>query len=383
MRIIKNTEDLAAFCDALAAKDFITVDTEFLRDTTYWPKLCLVQMASDEDAAIIDPLEPGIDLAPLFRLMGDEGVLKVFHAARQDIEIFYHLSGQIPTPLFDTQVAAMVCGYGDSVGYETLVREIADGRVDKSSRFTDWSRRPLGDKQLSYALADVTFLRDIYRALAHQLGESGRAAWVREEMGILTASETYDLDPQNAWARLKLRSTKKRFLACAKTIAAWREREAQSRDVPRNRIIKDDAILELAANQPETREAMAELRAVPRGFANSKNADGILKAIAEGLDLPKNAIPKPARGQGGGAAAPQAVVDLLKVLLKLKCEEHGVAQKLVANAADVERIAGEEDPDVKALAGWRREVYGEDALRLKRGEIALTLQGDKAALLTQ
>lgn len=374
MRIITTTADLDAACSELSGAPFITVDTEFLRDSTYWPRLCLIQMAPPRgDALIVDPLAGGMDLDPFYRLMADTGVIKVFHAARQDIEIFWHAARTVPDPLFDTQVAAMVCGFGDSVGYETIVKRLAGEQVDKSSRFTDWSRRPLSDKQLRYAASDVTHLRKVYQALAQRIAGSERMHWVGEEMAILQDPATYELKPEEAWKRLKLRHRNRKAVGTLIEVAAWREREAQLRDVPRGRILKDDALQEIAAEAPTDPDALSRLRAVPRGFAQSRQAQGLFEAVRRGLDTPSGSIPMP--------AAPEPLppglgptVELLKVLLKYKCEAHEVAQKLIANTADLERIAADDNADVPALKGWRRSVFGEAALDLKHGRLFLGVE---------
>ncbi len=387
MRLISQQAELDAICAEFADSPYVTVDTEFLRERTYWPQLCLLQMArpitgdpsSDDGAVLIDPLAKGLDLAPVHALMADETVVKVFHAARQDIEIFHHFGGVIPTPLFDTQVAAMVCGYGDQVGYETLVRKIAKEQLDKSSRFTDWSRRPLSDKQLRYALGDVTHLRGIYEQLSARLEDSGRAHWVAEEIGILIDPATYDVDPNIAWRRLKTRTNSTAFLAIARELAAWRERMAQERDVPRNRVIKDDALLEIAANRPKTVEELSRSRLLLREARKPKATEEILAAVARGESCPvedRPALP-PQKPQKTNA---QALRDLLKVLLKARSEETGVAPKLIASAADLEEIAAMNEPDVPAMHGWRREVFGDDAMKLKRGEIALSATGSKVRI---
>lgn len=382
MHMITSTQDLADACRSLATHDFVAVDTEFLRETTFWPKLCVIQIASVEEAVIVDALADGLDLAPFFDLMRDESVVKVFHAARQDIEIIYHLGGFIPHPVFDTQVAAMVCGFGDSISYDQLVHRITSERIDKSSRFTDWTRRPLSEKQLAYALADVTHLRDVYHFLQANLAEQGRGHWVGDEMELLTSESTYRTDPENAWKRLKLRVRKPIELAVLQEVAAWREREAHSRDVPRNRILKDDAIYEIAAQQPATPQALAALRTLPRGFERSRVAEEILAAVRKALALPRDQLPEVPKGRvapDGSAAA----VDLLKVLLKLISEAHGVAAKVIATVEDLEKIAASDDADVAALHGWRRELFGEAALKLKRGEIALAFNGRRVVAVDQ
>lgn len=379
MNPITETKALAALCERLSSEDFVTVDTEFLRDKTYWPKLCLVQLAGDDEAQAVDPLAKGIDLAPLYELLADKKVLKVFHAARQDVEIFYHQAGKIPAPIFDTQVAAMVCGFGDSVGYETLVNKIARASIDKSSRFTDWARRPLTDKQLKYALSDVTHLRKIYRSLRDQLEKNDRLSWLDSEMDILTDPATYDLHPEEAWRRLKVRTRKPRFLAVLREIAAWREEEAQSRDLPRNRIIRDEGLLEIASHQPQTPEALERTRGLANGFSRSRAGEALLAAVKRGAAVPEDQAPtleeRPELPRGAGPT-----IELLKVLLKMKCEEHNVAQKLVASTADLEQIVLDDAADVPALKGWRREVFGEAALDLKHGRLGLAVAKKGGAL---
>jgi len=378
--LVTTTDDLAALCVRLARAPFVTVDTEFMRETTYWPKLCLVQLAGPEDAAAVDPLAPGLDLAPLHALMADESVLKVFHAARQDIEIFHHLSGRVPHPLFDSQVAAMVCGFGDSVSYDTLVSRLAGKHVDKSSRFTNWAHRPLTERQIAYALADVTHLRVVYQKLAKRLEKTGRAAWLDEEMAALTSPSTYETRPEDAWKRLRSRSANRRFLAVLRELAAWREQEAQRRDLPRNRVVKDEALLEIAAHAPKSVDELARTRALPRAVAEGPFGRAMLEAVARAQAVPDDELP-PAPNRPQNAQVPEALMDLLRVLLKHKCEEHHVAQKLVATTADLERIAADEAPDVPALHGWRREVFGEAALALKAGHLALGAKGRKVQLI--
>ncbi|MCF8481060.1 MAG: ribonuclease D [Rhodospirillum sp.] len=379
MPLISNTQDLAAFCDRLKGETFITVDTEFMREKTYWPILCLIQVGGTEEARCIDPLAPGIDLAPLYELMADERILKVFHAARQDLEIFLHESGKLPKPLFDTQVAAMVCGFGDSAGYETLVTKLTKARIDKSLRFTDWSRRPLNDKQVKYALGDVTHLRVIYEKLAAMLEQSGRENWLAQEMDILTTPSSYIVEPEEAWLRIKARSRSSKFLGMLRELAAWRERTAQDRDLPRNRVIRDEGLLEIAASAPTTSDALSQLRSVSKGMADGSMGQGILAAVKTALALSERDLPLPPKKddlpQGLGP-----VVDLLRVLLKMKCEQEGVAQKLVANMSDLELIAADDNAQVAALEGWRRDLFGEDALRLKHGALAIALTEDGQGL---
>ncbi len=369
MKLITTTADLADACARLASHPFVTVDTEFLRETTYYPKLCLIQLASPDEAVLVDPLAPELDLAPFFGLMVDEAVVKVFHAARQDLEIVWMLGRVLPTPLFDTQVAAMVCGYGDSVGYEQLANDLAKARIDKSSRFTDWSRRPLNEAQLVYAEADVTHLRDIYLALKADLETTGREGWVAEEMAVLNSPATYEVKPENAWQRLKGRIRKPKELAVLIELAAWREREAQHRDVPRQRVLKDDALMDIVQRAPRSVEALAELRSVPNGFERSRSGGEVLAAIERGLALDPKTLPRLERERGRGGNG--AVLDLLKVLLKAVAEAERVAPKIIASSDDLEAIASDDEADVPALQGWRREVFGDKALALKSGSLGL------------
>lgn len=369
MNLIATTADLADACARLARHPFVTVDTEFLRETTYYPKLCLIQLASPDEAVLVDPLAPDLDLAPFFDLMIDEAVVKVFHAARQDLEIVWMLGRVLPTPLFDTQVAAMVCGYGDSVGYEQLANDLAKARIDKSSRFTDWSRRPLNEAQLVYAEADVTHLRDIYLALKADLESTGRESWVAEEMAVLNSPGTYEVKPENAWQRLKGRIRKPKELAALIELAAWREREAQHRDVPRQRVLKDDALMDIVQRAPRSVEALAELRSVPNGFERSRSGGEVLAAIERGLALDPKTLPRLERERGRGGNG--AVLDLLKVLLKAVAEAERVAPKIIASSDDLEAIASDDAADVPALQGWRRAIFGDKALSLKSGELGL------------
>ncbi|MCI4665452.1 MAG: ribonuclease D [Neomegalonema sp.] len=382
MRIVRSQADLETLAREFAAAPFVTVDTEFMRERTYWPELCLIQAArpmngpdDEHSAAIIDPLADGLDLSPFFELMVDQRVVKVFHAARQDVEIFLNLSGHVPTPLFDTQVAAMVCGFGDQAGYETLVRKIANSSLDKSSRFTDWSRRPLSQKQLAYALGDVTHLRGIYQHLKAQIERAGRGHWVAEEMGILSDPSTYRVEPDEAWRRLKTRSNNRRFLAVAKELAAWREREAQTRNTPRARIMKDEALLEICASQPKTVEELSRSRLLFREGRKPETLEAILAAVKRGVETPEDErppAPEPKPQRVGSAA----LSDLLRVLLKAKADEIGVAQRLLASSADLDALANGAEDGLPMMSGWRREAFGEDALRLRRGDIALAAGAD-------
>ena len=372
MHVITTTPELQKLCETLAASDYVTVDTEFLREQTFWPQLCLIQLAGPDAEAIVDPLADGLDLAPFYKLMADQSVLKVFHAARQDIEIVFVKTGVVPAPVFDTQVAAMVCGFGESISYVNLVKRISGADIDKSSRFTDWSRRPLSDKQLVYALGDVTHLRDVYAALKKDLDATDRAHWLAEEMSTLTNSETYDTDPEKAWQRLKLRVKSKKSLAVLVELAAWRERLAQSQDVPRGRILRDDALYDIANQMPVTAEALGQLRTLSDGFGRSQRARELVDVVKAGLARDIKTLPKLERGDALSAEA-TATLELLKVLLKAAAAEHRVAPRLIADSEALEMLATEAEPDIPALHGWRRKLFGEDALRLKRGELALTL----------
>ncbi len=372
MNIIETTEALAALTERLKAAEFVTVDTEFMRETTFWPKLCLVQVASLDEAAIIDPMAPGLSLDPLFALLADAGVMKVFHAARQDIEIFHHLSGRVPAPIFDTQVAAMVLGFGDSIAYDQLVQRVTGGLVDKSSRFTDWSARPLTEAQLAYALADVTHLTAVYVHLRDALADRGRSDWVLEEMALLGSAETYNLKPEDAWRRLKGRARTPVELAVLQEIAALREREARERDVPRNRILKDEVIYEIALARPRSAEALGKLRAIGKGFERSRLGQAAVAIVNEVMARPAEALPQLERKKASIEGASSAV-ELMKVLLKLSAEAHGVAPKVIATVDDLEAIVSGED--TPALAGWRRAMFGEAALKLKAGEIGIAFDG--------
>lgn len=374
MHLITKQNELEAAIADLSRSDFVTVDTEFIRETTFWPELCLIQLASPDTTALIDPLAPGIDLQPFFALMANEMVLKVFHAARQDIEIIVHLGDLIPHPIFDTQIAAMVCGFGDSVSYDQLVQRVTGTQLDKSSRFTDWRHRPLSEKQLEYALADVTYLRDVYRHLRDKLESRNRADWVNEEMEVLTSRETYDLHPENAWTRLKMRVRKPIELAVLQHVAAWREREARERNVPRGRVLKDDAIYEIAQQQPKDATALGRLRTTPKGWERSGSAAGLIAAVNAALAIPKDELPKVPR-QAAPSEGANAAAEILKVLLRIVAEKEGVAPKIIASSEDLERIAADgEAATVEALTGWRREVFGEKALSLLRGELGIRFQ---------
>jgi ribonuclease D len=371
MEPITTTKELAAACTRLAKYDFITVDTEFLRETTYFPILCVAQMASSDEAVVVDAIAEGLDLAPFYKLMANEKVLKVFHAARQDIEIVWHRAKMIPHPVFDTQVAAMVLGYGDSISYDQLVQRITGDSLDKSHRFTDWKRRPLTAAQLKYAVSDVTHLRDVYLALSADIEKRERADWVRDEMKVLTSPDTYRMEPDTAWQRLKTRARKPKELAVLMEVAAWREREAQARDVPRGRVLKDEVVGDIAVQAPTTAEKLAALRSLPKGFERSKWGHEILDAVKRGLARDPKSLPLMERGKQGMNGA--ATVELLKVLLRMTAERHGVAAKVIATVDDLERIAADDAADVAAMKGWRREMFGDKALALKHGRLALAV----------
>ena len=381
MDLITTTESLYRLCDSLASETFVTVDTEFMRESTYWPDLCLIQVAGETVNGLIDPLAPGIDLKPFFALMDNPNVLKVFHAARQDIEIMVHRAGIVPHPVFDTQIAAMVCGFGDQVGYEAIVRKLAKEQIDKSSRFTDWSRRPLSEKQLAYALADVTHLRVVYEGLKAELDRTGREHWLREEMDILTNPATYRTEPEDAWKRIKLRLRSKKQLAVLMEVAAWREREARDKNVPRSRVLKDDAIAEIATQCPQTREALNQLRALPKGMATSRIGDAIQKAVAAGLAIDPKSLPQPDDGRDDMSDAAQAAAEVLKLALKVVCEKEGIAPKLVASSSDIDAIAESDAADVHLMHGWRRELFGNLALAIKRGEAVIGFEGGRVRVL--
>jgi ribonuclease D len=378
--LIDSTDQLAALCDRLRQEEFVTVDTEFMREKTYWPILCVVQLAGPDEVAIVDAMAPGLDLAPLGALLADPAVVKVFHACRQDIEIFVLRFGAVPESLFDTQIAAMVAGFGDQIGYDALVNQLTGGVIDKAHRFSDWAVRPLSPAQLTYAAADVTWLRPVYEKLKARLESEQRLPWVAAEMGALTDITSYRTDPETAWERLRPRSNNRRYLGAIRALAAWREREAQRVDVPRQRIVRDETLLELAAMMPATADDLGRARGISKGFAEGGMGAGLLAAIAASRALPDNELPAIPRGKDGPRPSP-GLVSLLKVLLAAACEQHDVAPKLVANSEDIDRLASEDEPDVPALSGWRRDVFGAAALQLKQGKIALTTDGRGVKLL--
>jgi ribonuclease D len=373
MRVISTTSDLGDLCRRLAEHGFVAVDTEFIREQTFWPKLCVIQMAAPGEQAVVDPLAPGIDLTPFFDLMADRRVVKVFHAARQDLEIVWTLARLIPHPIFDTQVAAMVCGFGESVSYVSLVKQITGHNLDKTSRFTDWARRPLSDKQLAYAVADVTHLRDIYESLKGELETTGRLSWLDEEMGELTSPETYETRPEDAWRRLKLRVRSRKGLAVLIELAAWRERVAQAQDVPRSRVLRDEALYDIANAAPTETAQLSHLRTLSEGFSRSSRAKDIVEAVNRGLRRDPKTLPV-LRESTGLSADKQATVELLRVLLKACAARSKVAPRLIADAEHLERLAAEDEPDIPALKGWRYELFGAEAQQLKRGEVALRIE---------
>jgi ribonuclease D len=381
MMVISDTAALARFCDEQRGTSFIAVDTEFMRERTYWPILCLVQVAGPIEAAAIDPLAPGIDLTPLLALMADESILKVFHAARQDVEIFFNLSGTVPKPLFDTQIAAMVCGFGDAASYETLVSKLAQASLDKSSRFTDWSRRPLTERQIRYALGDVVHLRTVYDGLQQRLASNGRAAWFAEDMAELADPATYRNEPSEAWRRFRLRGrVDSRFFGVLREVAAWRETAAQQRNLPRGRIMRDEAVLEIASHTPKTIETLGRARSLGKGVAEGRLGNEILQAVQRGLANSKALeVPPPSRADTPPGLGP--IIELLRVLLKQRCEEHQVAQRLLATTEDLEAIAADDRASVPALFGWRYDIFGKDALALKHGRLALTVRRNRITLV--
>ena len=378
--LITETDALEALCTRLRTEPFVTIDTEFMRERTYFPELCVVQLGGAEENAVIDAQAPGLDLAPLGAMLRDETTLKVFHAARQDVEIFLELFGAVPTPIFDTQVAAMVAGFGDQVGYDALVSSLTGGQIDKAHRFSDWSARPLTQAQVTYAAADVTYLHTAYLRLRERLEREGRTPWVAEEMQVLTRPETYRPDPEAMWERLRPRTNNRRLLGVLRAAASWREREAQRVNIPRQRLVRDESLLEIAATAPDSAEALARCRGVTRGFAEGRSGAGLLAAIATAQALPEAELPDAQKPRDGPRASP-ALVALLKVLLAAKCEEHDVAPKLVASSDDIDRLATEDRPDIPAITGWRQLVFGDDALALKEGRLALGVAGKRVKLI--
>ena len=381
MAVIADSTSLTKFCDRLIKSSYITVDTEFMRDQTYWPRLCLVQIADEHEAAAIDTLAKGIDITPLLNLLTNTRILKIFHAARQDLEIFYRLMGRLPSPIFDTQVAAMVCGFGDSAGYDTLVRKLTDETIDKSSRFTDWALRPLSQRQINYALGDVTHLRQVYIKLNEMLGQNNRHNWMDEELSILRDTKNYTFEPEDAWRRIKYRAPKPRFLAILKEVAAWREIEAQNKDIPRNRIVRDESLIEISHHAPKTINDLSRARGLSLKKAEGSLGKALLNAVKVGLNVPSENLPEVKRD----APLPKGIgpiTDLLKVLLKLKCEKHDVAQKLIATVNDMEQIAAfGQNANVPALQGWRQEIFGIDALRLRSGQLAMVIKDHNLELV--
>ena len=377
MTTLTTSQDVAAFCKKLSAHDFITIDTEFLREKTYYPKLCLVQISGpDKDAKAIDPLVKGIDLSPLFEILKNPKITKVFHAGRQDLEIFYNLTNTVAAPIFDTQIAAMVCGYGDSISYEKLVNNITGGKIDKSAQFTDWSTRPLSDKQLTYALGDVTYLCDIYLHLKDVLDKRGRTQWVMQEDQILSNPETYASDPYKAWERVKIRSPKPKNLAILREIAALRETYAQKRNIPKTWVMKDDVLANIAAQAPTNKKQLSKIRNIAKDVAEGKLGKQLLEAVEVAVSSPKDTWPEPKTKKHLHPSV-ITIIDILKMLLKIESTEHEVAAKIIASGDDLEAIALDDNADVPALKGWRREVFGEDALAIKHGKLAIGLKNGK------
>ncbi|SVB67259.1 uncharacterized protein METZ01_LOCUS220113 [marine metagenome] len=381
MAVIADSTSLTKLCDRLIKSSYITVDTEFMRDQTYWPRLCLVQIADEHEAAAIDTLAKGIDITPLLNLLTNPRILKIFHAARQDLEIFYRLMGRLPSPIFDTQIAAMVCGFGDSAGYDTLVRKLTDETIDKSSRFTDWALRPLSHRQIKYALGDVTHLRQVYIKLNEMLGQNNRHNWMDEELSILKDTKNYTFEPEDAWRRIKYRAPKPRFLAILKEVSAWREIEAQNKDIPRNRIVRDESLVEISHHAPKTINDLSRARGLSLKKAEGSLGKALLNAVKVGLNVPSENLPEVKRE----APLPKGIgpiTELLKVLLKLKCEKHDVAQKLIATVNDMEHIAAfGQNANVPALQGWRQEIFGMDALRLRSGQLAMVIKDHNLELV--
>jgi ribonuclease D len=373
MSVITTSDDLKALCQRLEKSDYVAVDTEFLRDKTYYSKLCLIQIADDNEYHAIDTLAGGIDLTPFYDLMENEKVIKVFHAAKQDIEIFVNMAGVVPRPLFDSQIAAMVCGFGDSIGYEKLVMTLCNQTLDKSTRFTDWSRRPLTERQIDYALGDVTYLRKIYKKLAEQIKDAGREHWLNEELAEMLDKDSYTIKPENAWKRIKIRNSNRRFNAIVHKIAEWREAEAQRRNIPRNRVMRDEVLLELSAVRPTHKNALTSVRGLGANFASSRGGDAVISAIKDAMEMAEDDLPKVSRKRPPSQNT-DPIVELLKVLLKLVCKAENVAPKLLANIEDLEKIAEDDDADVKALHGWRYDIFGKDALALKNGEVAFAIK---------
>ena len=383
MRLIKTTEELSTFCDYASRFEFVTIDTEFLREKTYYSQLCLVQMAvkdnNPESAVIIDVLAHGIDLSSLHKLMINRSIIKVFHAARQDIEIFYNLTGVVPSPIFDTQIAAMVCGFGEQVGYDNLVKSITSNSIDKSSRFTDWSRRPLTKEQLDYAIGDVTHLRDVYEYLQNQLEKNGRISWVEEEMAVLTSENTYNINPYDAWKKIKVRTDTGKFLAILREVACFREEYAQLKNIPKGRVLKDDALIELCSVRPTNYDDLKRLRLYNRGNKSQELGDKILKAVSNGVNCAPENHPSVSKDRKKENKNP-ALSELLRVLLKSSSEKIGVAQKLIATTSDLDRVAAGERVGA-VFEGWRLKVFGRDALNLCDGKIGLSADGHRIKII--
>jgi ribonuclease D len=380
MTLITQTNNLESFCKRAEVSSYITIDTEFVRETTYWPQLCLIQVGLKDEAVAIDPLAEGIDLTSFFSLLQNPQIIKVFHSGRQDVEIFYHLTGKIPDPLFDTQIAAMVCGFGESVGYDVLVQKFAKISIDKSSRYTHWAQRPLTEKQLTYALGDVIHLRIIYEKLYKKIMEEDRLHWLHDELAVLKDPATYAVDPYAVWQKIRVRSPKPRMLAILRELAAWRELTAQQRNVPRVRVMRDEAMLELAAASPQTLQELKRMRGLSVSIVDGKEGQNILELIQKAQSLPLEGCPQVKR-EGTSPPGASALAEMLRLLLKIKAEKYHVAQKLIATTSDLEEIARSSNPNIPALEGWRREIFGNAALALKEGKVAIGIKNHRISLI--
>ena len=380
MTLITETSKLIDACERFSRDSFLAIDTEFMRERTYYPQLCLIQIAGKDEAVTVDALATKINLNPILDLMANHKIIKVFHACRQDMEIFFNLNRRIPFPVFDTQIGAMVCGYGESVGYDKLVRQITGVQIDKSSRFTDWSHRPLSKQQLNYALSDVTHLRTVYESLLNQLEKNGRINWLNEEFQNVLNPKTYDIPLDQIWKRLKIKNGRPKFLILVRELCAFREKEAQNRNIPRNRVIRDDILLDIAARSPRSSVDLAKVRSLSAQFAEGRLGKSILRVVAEASNIPESDAPQLEKLNKPKPQKP-ALIELLKVLLKHKSEDNNVAQKLIASTADLEAIAENDNANVLALNGWRKDVFGDDALLLKSGKIALSAAGDRIKVI--
>ncbi|MGI4880292.1 MAG: ribonuclease D [Janthinobacterium lividum] len=379
-KLITDTATLAELCGRLAKADFVTVDTEFMRENTFFPDLCLFQIASPDEAAAIDPKAPGLDLAPLLHLLVEEDVLKVFHAAGQDLEIIYNLTGKTPKPLFDTQVAAMALGQGEQVSYTNLVASFTGHQVDKGARFTDWARRPLNDRQIDYAIGDVTHLAELFPKMLDKLRVTGRGVWLDDEMARVSDPATYANDPETAWQRLRMPSRKPDVLGRLKALAAWREREAKSKDVPRGRIVKDETIGDLASTPPRTQADLGRVRGLSAAWANNDIGGRLMTALAEARPMPAAEVPVREVARPGLSSEGSLIADLLKLLLKIRAKEANVAPKLIARGDELDAIAGGVRDGLTVLGGWRYDVFGKDALALIDGRLGFTVKDGRLSM---